>query len=202
MMSSAAPALAAVLFDPQPTGGRLRRALAGLAMCTAFVLVYLALDYIQFYHWLVTNGLLFATLWALPRRWWTWVFAATWVARLANGILVNLSSGMHGPFLWLWHDPIQFTLGNLAEPFLVVTGVMVLQSWRVLPGWHVNSADITRLHLAALVSALAVTCKDVLYVPYLPLILILRNDGRARSPASPPNPEYRPWLANATTTRF
>ena len=136
----------------------------GIAASLCFATVYVVLDRYQFYHWLITNGLLFGVLWALPRRWWPWIFTTTVFARVVNGAIVHLISHDRGPFLWLWHDPIQFALGNLPEPALVATGVLLLQRLKVVPDHTTGSMEIVRLHLAALVSSAAVVCKDVLYV--------------------------------------
>lgn len=139
----------------------------GLAVATAFAGAYLLFGYVQFYHWLITNGLLFALLWWTPRRWWPWLFAATIAARLLAGGLILVHGSVAptaGGVFGIWRDWLQLVLGNLLEPFLVASGVLLLQRWGDRPGCMVDTPTIARLHLAAAVSAAAVTCKDVLYV--------------------------------------
>ncbi len=138
--------------------------LLGAWLVAAFVVVHVALAYVQFYHWTITNGLLFAVLWLLPRRWWPALFAATVAARIVNGVATYTLSGISGPFLGYWSDPLQFVLGNVLEPFLVVTGVLALRAWRVLPSTPVTSRTIGLLHIAAAISATAVVAKDLVYV--------------------------------------
>jgi hypothetical protein len=53
----------------------------------AYIATYVLLGYLQFYHWTITSGLLFAVLWWLPRRWWPGIFLATIAARLIGGII-------------------------------------------------------------------------------------------------------------------
>lgn len=60
----------------------------GVAGALAFAAAYLLLGYFQFYHWLITNGLLFAMLWWAGRSWWPWLFAGTILSRLASGALI------------------------------------------------------------------------------------------------------------------
>lgn len=147
------------LLDPlAPT-----RVAPTLALALVFAALYVALGYIQFYHWLLTSGLLFCALWALPRRRWPWLFVATILARVASGWLWYRLSGIHGPVLGHWQDWPQFLLGNVAEPFLVATGVLFLRDRPAL-GEAVDGAALARLHLGAGVSSLAVVAKDVLYV--------------------------------------
>ena len=125
---------------------------------------YFALGYVQFYHWNIANGLLFAVLWTLPRRWWPVLCAATILARIASGVVIYTLTGTDGPFLGFWGGPLQFALGNLLEPFLVLSGASLLRAWNTTPGALATGPAIARLHAAAMVSALAVVGKDLLYV--------------------------------------
>lgn len=150
--------------DLLTTPPRGRAAGSGIALALAFYLAYFALGFVQFYHWQITTGLLFAMLWLSHRRWWPWLFAATIFARVSAGWLVYTRSGVSGPVLGLWADPMQFFLGNIPEPFLVAVGVVALSLWGVKPGATIDARALTRLHLAAMSSALAVTAKDVCYV--------------------------------------
>lgn len=137
---------------------------AGTLLAAAFIAAYVAMGYVQFYHWNIANGLLFATLWLLPRRWWPVLCAATIIARIASGVAIYTRTGTDGPFLWFWSGPVQFVLGNLLEPFLVMTGVALLRAWNTQPTRIATAPAITLLHAAAMASALAVVGKDLLYV--------------------------------------
>lgn len=141
-----------------------RRFLQASTLATGFAIVYFALGYVQFYHWLLTDGLLFALLLVLARRWWPALFVATIVARILSGVLIFRLSGIHGPVLGYWQDWPQFLLGNVAEPFLVATGVLLLRRRPLSPAAPLDLDAIARLHVAALASALAVVAKDLLYV--------------------------------------
>lgn len=137
---------------------------AGAVLATGFVAAYLAMGYVQFYHWNIANGLLFTALWTLPTRWWPWLFAATIVARIVSGVLIHSLTGIAGGFLGFWSGPVQFALGNLLEPFLVVTGVLLLRAWDTLPRSVASGRGIALLHIAAIASAVSVVGKDLLYV--------------------------------------
>lgn len=135
------------------------------AIALLFAAIYPLLGYIQFYHWLITDGLLFALLWVGPQRRWPWLFAATVLGRLLNGVVSNdLVMHGHGAVLGYWKDWTAFVLGACLEPFLVAPGVLALQRWGVVPGALVDARAVARLHLAAAFSAVAVVTKDVLYV--------------------------------------
>jgi len=135
------------------------------AIALLFAAAYPLLGYIQFYHWLITDGLLFALLWASPRRRWPWLFVAMMLGRVLNGVVSNdLVNHGHGAVLGYWKDWTAFVLGCLLEPFLIAPGVLALQRWGVVPGVLVDARAIARLHMAAAVSAVAVVAKDVLYV--------------------------------------
>ncbi|KGM53513.1 hypothetical protein N800_07380 [Lysobacter daejeonensis GH1-9] len=134
----------------------------GLALLTAGL--YLGLGLVGFLHWAVNTGALFSALWLLPRRHWPWLFAGTVLARSLGGVIVHTTSGMSGAFFGYWSGPLQYLLGNVLEPFLVASGVLLLQRWRVTPQTAASLQQISRLHLGALVSALAVMAKDLLYV--------------------------------------
>jgi two-component system sensor histidine kinase UhpB len=157
------PSLFAHLLGAQPATPMQRTAI-GMALATAFAATYFMLGRIQFFHWNITNGLLFAALWLLPLRWWPWLFVATVVARSLGGVVVHGASGMPGGFLGYWANPAQYILGNLLEPFLIATGVLLLGRLGVDPRSRATGSAIGLLHLAAATSALAVAGKDVLYV--------------------------------------
>lgn len=135
---------------------------AGLALSVALLLV--PLSFVQRYQWNLATGLLFVLAWCLPTRWWPWLAGGTIASRVAMGAVIGERSGYHGGFLAYWADPMQFVLGNLAEPFLVMTGAFLLQGWQVYPGVRVGMRTEGKVHLAALVTSLAVTLKDLAYV--------------------------------------
>jgi len=147
--------------EPQPW---YRYLLASAGLIVAFAAVHVTLGHLQFYHWNITTGLLFAALWLFPQRWWPALFVATIAARMVAGMVVARLAGGSEGFLMYWADPVQFVLGNVLQPFLVVTGVLMLHRWGVSAGAPASTGAIARLQLAAAVSALAVAGKDVLYV--------------------------------------
>ncbi|MBY4598970.1 hypothetical protein K3217_25985 [bacterium BD-1] len=135
---------------------------AGLALSVALLLM--PLSFVQRYQWNLATGLVFVLAWCLPTRWWPWLAGGTIASRIAMGVVIGERSGYHGGFLAYWADPLQFVLGNVAEPFLVMTGAFLLQGWQVHPGVRVGMRTEGKVHLAALVSSLAVTLKDLVYV--------------------------------------
>ena len=153
-----------VFAEREPPGKGCSTLLMGIAILLVMVPVLAVLGLVGFFHWLIVDGLLFVALWALPRRHWPWVFLAAIVARIAAGVIISIASGLPGAFLGYWSSPISFLLGNVLEPFLVVTGVLLLQHWRLHPGGQVTTASMAKLHFAAAVSAFAVACKDIAYV--------------------------------------
>lgn len=136
----------------------------GIVAMVALVALYVPLGLVGFFHWMVANGVLFTALWCLPRRLWPWLFAGTVLARSINGAVISVTSGMPGDFLLYWPGPVQYVLGNVLEPFLIATGVMLLQHWRVFPKAPMSLESMGRIHLATAVSALAVVVKDLGYV--------------------------------------
>lgn len=161
-----APAATIPAFSPAANGAiaEVRGWAAGPALVALTLVLYLGLGRVGFLHWAVNNGALFSVLWLLPRRYWPWVFAGTVLARCLGGVLIHTASGVQGAFLGYWSGPAQFVLGNVLEPFLVAGGVVLLQHWRITPHTPASLQQISRLHLAALASALLVMGKDVLYV--------------------------------------
>ena len=127
--------------------------------------LYLALLQVGFFHWLLANGALFAALWWLPRRWWPWLAAATIAARHVNGTLIALHSrDIVDGFLGYWPGPLQYILGNVLEPFLVATGVLILRRLGLQPGAAMPPERFVPLLSAGAVSGLMVAAKDLAYV--------------------------------------
>lgn len=137
----------------------------GAALMLLTGVFYSPLGLLQSYHWTISNGFMFGWLWWLPRRRWPWVFAGIIATRVCNRALSYHWSGLRGgPFLGYWNDIWQFLLGIVSEPFLVATGVCLLQAWRMRAGNATSLTALARLHVAALLSALAVSAKDLAYV--------------------------------------
>lgn len=160
MPATATQRFLVALTAPPPSGGLGM----GFVLSLSFALGYSILGYIQFYHWQLAAGLLFSALWLAHRRWWPWLFVATIVARIAYGWVAHDLRGSMGPVFGHWVDPLQFFLGNIPEPFLAAAGVFALRRWNVVPGSIVDMRSIVRLHIAAVLSALAIVAKDVGYV--------------------------------------
>lgn len=133
------------------------------------------MGYVQFYHWNIATGLLFAVLWSSPPRWWPLLFTATILARILSGVLQYSISGAPGSFMGYWSGPTQFVLGNLLEPFLVVSGVLLLRAWRTHATSPASGPAIALLHGAAIISALAVVGKDLAYVVHDGVIADVRR---------------------------
>lgn len=148
---------------------------AGVLLAAAFTGLYFAMGLVQFYHWNLATGLLFAALWRFPTRWWPLLFTATIVARILSGVLQYSISGAPGSFLGYWSGPTQFVLGNLMEPFLVVSGVLLLRAWRTQATSPASGTAIALLHGAAIISALAVVGKDLAYVVHDGVIADVRR---------------------------
>ncbi|WP_374602081.1 histidine kinase [Arenimonas sp.] len=94
---------------------------------------------LEFYHWELGTGLLFVTLWSFPRRWWPWALVAA--------MLSHPHPGLVAPVL---------------EPLLVMAGVIVLHAWSVRPGAEVSLRRIGRIHVVALLTAVAMALAEVL----------------------------------------
>lgn len=143
----------------------LRYWLQGGGLFVAMGALYLVLMQVGFFHWLLANGALFAALWWLPRRWWPWLCAATIVARHVNGMIVALHTGdILDGFLGYWPGPIQYVLGNVLEPFLVMSGVLVLRRLPLPPVGPMPPERFVPLLLGGLVAGLMVAGKDLAYV--------------------------------------
>ena len=94
---------------------------------------------LDFYHWELGTGLLFITLWWMPRRWWPWALGAAMFSHAHTGLLTSV-----------------------AEPLLVMAGVLVLHAWDVRPGGQVTLRRIGRIHVAALLAATGMALVEVL----------------------------------------
>lgn len=129
-----------------------------------FVALHLILARAGFYHWLIVDGVVFTAMWCLPVRRWPWLFAATILARLASGVLIGMATPASYDFLYFWSGPAPFFLGNIAEPFLIATGVLYLRRVRLQPGDQVTPERIAQLHIGALIASVAVAAKDLAYV--------------------------------------
>jgi two-component system sensor histidine kinase UhpB len=137
---------------------------AGLALMMVSGTAYLGLGLVGFLHLAVNSGLLFSALWLAPLRCWPWVFAGTVLARSLGGVIVHEGSGIEGGFLGYWSGPAQYVLGNVLEPLLVATGVLLLRRWQVTPHTPASLQQILRVQVAALLASVAVMAKDVMYV--------------------------------------
>ena len=73
--------------------------MSGVALALMLIVSYGSVGLLSTYHWLMATGVLFAALWTLPQRWWPWLFGATVVARVINGIIGHAVRGDVGPFL-------------------------------------------------------------------------------------------------------
>lgn len=143
---------------------RARTVALGTGLALALAAVLMPLSFVQRYQWNLTTGVLFVLAWCLPTRWWPWLAGGTIASRIAMGVVIGERSGYHGGFLDYWADPLQFVLGNVAEPFLVMSGVLLLRAWQAYPGARVGMRIEGQVHLAALVSGLALTLKDLAFV--------------------------------------
>ena len=124
---------------------RLRFLLGGVVLALLLVVVFRAFGALDFYHWELGTGLLFITLWCFPRRWWPWALAAAMAMHPHNSVLLAL-----------------------AEPLLVMAGVLMLQAWGVVPGSQVSLRRIGRVHQAALVAATSMALAEVLLALWIP----------------------------------
>ncbi|MFC3816424.1 histidine kinase [Lysobacter sp. GCM10012299] len=164
MRPSDLPRLPASPTAPARLNGALREFGLGILVMAALVAVHVPLGLGAFFHWKITNGVLFAALWCMPRRWWPWLFAGTILARTLTSAFISANSGDPGVFLHYWPGPVQFVLANVLEPVLLATGVVLLQQWRVSPREPMSLDSMTRIHIATALSALAVVSKDLAYV--------------------------------------
>ena len=143
---------------------RVRTMAFGLLLALGTVALLMPVSFVQRYQWNLATGVLFVLAWCLPTRWWPWLAGGTIASRIAMGVIIGERAGYHGGFLGYWADPVQFALGNVLEPFLVMTGVCLLKTWGVQPGVRVGMRTEGKVHVAALVTAAAVTIKDLAYV--------------------------------------
>lgn len=118
---------------------RPRYLLAGSVGAVLLAILLRAVAALDFYHWELGTGLLFITLWCFPRRWWPWALVAAMLTHPHNELVLAL-----------------------AEPLLVMAGVVLLQSWGVMPGVQVSLRRIGRVHLAALFAATGMALAEVL----------------------------------------
>jgi len=130
----------------------------------AFGLGYWLLLVVGFLHWHVATGLLFLALWLAPRAHWPALVFATIAVRCLNGVFIGWRNGVDGAFLGYWHDGVSFALGNLAEPFLVIAGVVVLSRANLRPSALAGVEGTQRLLVAGLLAAALLAAKDVGYV--------------------------------------
>ncbi|HEX5694470.1 MAG TPA: histidine kinase [Arenimonas sp.] len=112
---------------------------AGVLGATLLAALLQSIAALDFYHWELGTGLLFVTLWCFPRRWWPWALLAAMATHPHNGLV-----------------PV------IAEPLLVMAGVMLLQGWGVMPGAQASLRRIGRIHLAALIAATGMALVEVL----------------------------------------
>ena len=158
------PSLRTLVAPPGPDARPPPHWPAGLALMLVTGTAYLGLGLVGFLHLAINSGLLFSALWLAPVRCWPWVFVGTVLARSLGGVIVHEGSGLTGEFLGYWSGPAQFVLGNVLEPALVATGVLLLRRWQVTPHTPASLQQILRVQVAALLSSAAVMAKDVLYV--------------------------------------
>lgn len=142
-----------------------------------FVALHVILGRLGFFHWMIVDGAVFTAMWCLPMRGWKWLFGATIAARLIGGILIGTASNAQFEFLGYWNGPTPFLLGNVAEPFLIATGVLYLRQARLSPCTPVTPERMAHLHGGALISAIAVAAKDIAYVASEGMVGDVR-DGR------------------------
>ncbi|GAB2668030.1 histidine kinase [Arenimonas aestuarii] len=117
---------------------RPRYLLAGVLGGLLFAAVLQGIAALDFYHWELGTGLLFITLWCFPRRWWPWALAAAMVSHPHTGPLTAV-----------------------AEPLLVMSGVILLRAWDIRPGAEVSLSRIGLIHVAALVAAAGMAVVEV-----------------------------------------
>ncbi|MAL02760.1 MAG: hypothetical protein CL625_00570 [Arenimonas sp.] len=120
-------------------GTQLRWVVAGVLGALLLAVALAGIAALDFYHWELGTGLLFITLWCLPRRWWPWALAAAMVAHPHPGLVASV-----------------------AEPLLVMGAVLLLLAWDVRPGAEVSLRRIGRIHVAALLAATGMALVEVL----------------------------------------
>ncbi|GAB3745607.1 ATP-binding protein [Lysobacter olei] len=173
--SPSAPSLRTLVAPPDPDGRPLPHWPAGLALMVVTGSAYFALGLAGFLHLAVNSGLLFSVLWLAPLRCWPWAFFGTVLARSLGGVLVHDGSGLEAAFLGYWSGPVQYVLGNVLDPFLIGTGVLLLRRWQITPHTPASLQQILRVLVAALLSSAAVMAKDAMYVVNDGLVADVRN---------------------------
>lgn len=128
-----------------------------------FVPAYILASWLAFHHWLITAGMTFVALWWMPKRRWWIVILATIAGRHLNGMMGDWN-GYGGEFLGHWPGATQWLLGNVFEPFLILPGVLLLKRWQIHLTSNLDAQRVVQLHLAALLPALLISLKDVVYV--------------------------------------
>ena len=118
---------------------RPRYLLAGVLGALLLAALLHGIAALDFYHWELGTGLLFITLWCFPKKWWPWALAAAVVSHPHSGPVTAV-----------------------AEPLLVMAGVLWLHAWDVRPGAEVSLGRIGRIHVVALVAATGMALVEVL----------------------------------------
>ena len=138
----------------------------GALLRVLLVLVWEELaSHISFFHWNIGLGVMFLGFWWLSPRWW-WLLAVGIILQFAITSPLEIG-GMerHADyFLGYWRSWQQFMYANILPPFVAMGGPLLLRlSGDALEG-PAGTTAILHLHIAALVSAILASLKDLAYV--------------------------------------
>ena len=145
--------------------------LIGIALVILVPPAYYALQQFSYSNWLINSGIFFAFVWFAPRRLWLWIILAFMIARLAPTQFNHLVFPERFPidygFLgWKWYvaDVPGRPLGALGDPVLLLSGAIYLRARGITPDRVGTPSGMGHLHIAALISSIFASSKDVLYV--------------------------------------
>lgn len=119
---------------------------------------------VGFFYWNIASGVLFAALWMAPTEWWWLVFLGAIVGRHLDCSIIGVVNGIDGNFLSYWNGPVQYFLGVVAEPFMVLPGVLFLRTRGLRMDHEATLQSMGSLHISAVISAVLIAAKDLLYV--------------------------------------
>jgi hypothetical protein len=135
-----------------------------IGLAAGFLLLHLLLGFYGFFHWNLSIGLLFGMYWFRPRsEWWAYALLSI-MANLAQGAAISLQTLGDPLMLFMQRSWLLTFIGNVPQAFIAMLGVLMLQKHAISPEKASKLAQMSYLHVVALITAVLFTLKDLWYV--------------------------------------
>lgn len=124
------------------------------------LLLLVLFNFVGFFHWLLSVGLMFSVLWLRPGREWLAWYLSFGIASMAQHLLMS-RSGYGSPGGWhAMQEPLSLVIGYWLQPLLCMAVLFWMRRLDFRPETATSLRGVALLHLAAALFALLLMVTD------------------------------------------